>query len=75
MRIFDLKAGDAAVITKMNIGGAALERLTALGIKAGRRIEVLSFSLFKSSVLISCNAVRVGLRKSLAEKIEVKYEG
>lgn len=75
MRIFDLKAGQSAVITKIDLQGGALERLTALGIKVGERVEVLSFSLLKSSVLIACSAVRVGLRKSLASRIEVAYEG
>lgn len=75
MRVFDLKAGQSAVITKINIQGGALERLTALGVKTGERIEVLSFSLLRSSVLIACSAVRVGLRKSLAQQIEVAYEG
>lgn len=74
MRVFDLKAGQTAKITKISIQGGALERLTALGVKVGERIEVLSFSLLKSSVLIACSAVRIGLRKSLAQQIEVECE-
>lgn len=74
MRVFDLKEGQTAVITGMDIEGGARERLNALGVRVGESLEVLSFSLLKSSVLISCNAVRVGMRKSLAQKIEVQYE-
>ena len=71
MSVFDLKAGSFAVISKINITGSAALRLSSLGIKQGEKIEVLSFSLFKSSVLISCAAVRVGIRKALAKQIEV----
>lgn len=71
MSVFDLKAGEIAIIGHINIFGGARARLDALGVKEGERVEVLSFSLFKSSVLISCSAVRLGIRKSLAQKIEV----
>ena len=71
MRVFDLQMGETGTITKIDLSGSARERLAALGIREGERIEVISFSLLKSSVLISCAAVRVGLRKSLAQKIEV----
>ena len=72
MSVYDLKMGECGKITKINLGGGARARLTALGIKVGETVEVLSFSLFKSSVLISCAAVRVGLRKSIAKNIEVQ---
>ena len=75
MTVFDLKKGEVAKIEKINIEGGARERLSALGIKEGEKIEVLSFSLFRSSVLLSIGAVRVGIRKSLATKIFVKTEG
>ena len=71
MRVFDLNMGDIATISRIDLSGSARDRLYALGIKEGEKIEVISFSLLKSSVLISCNAVRVGLRKALAQKIEV----
>ena len=72
MNVFDLKMGEVAKIKRIDLDGSVLERLTALGLKAGERIEVLSYSLFKSSVLVSCNAVRLGIRKPLALKIEVE---
>lgn len=72
MTVFDLKKGEKAKVTaiKLESGGAA--RLNALGLKIGTCIQVLSFSLFKSAVLISFGAVRVGLRKSLANAIQVE---
>ena len=72
MSVFDLKAGDSAVIKKINISGGAEQRLSSLGIVVGKRVEVLAFSLFKSGVLLGCGAVRLGVRKLLASKIEVE---
>ena len=75
MTVFDLKRGERAKIEKINIEGGARSRLFSLGVKEGEEIEVLSFSLFRSSVLLMAGAVRVGIRKSLASKIFVKTEG
>lgn len=72
MSVFDLSAGDSGYIKSSNLTGSAAARLSALGIVAGKKITVLSFSLFKSSVLIGCGAVRLGIRKSLAKQIEVE---
>lgn len=66
MSVFDLSAGDKAKIIKISAEGSVAARLLSLGIAVGKEIEVLSFSLFKSSVLIGCGAVRLGLRKNLA---------
>ena len=75
MTVFDLKKGERAKIEKINIEGGARARLTALGINEGEEVEILSYSLFRSSVLLLVGAVRVGVRKSLASKIFVKIEG
>ncbi len=71
MTAFELNAGESAAVTKLNISGSAKERLVSLGITGGARITSLGFSFFKSSILLSCGAVRVAMRKTLAEKIEV----
>lgn len=72
MSVYDLKAGQSARIVKIKIEGGAAARLASLGITTGKRITALAFSLFKSSVLIGCGAVRLGVRKSLAVLIEVE---
>lgn len=72
MTVFDLKKGQMAQISEVRAEGSLKARLNSLGICAGARVELISFSLFKSSVLIACAAVRVGLRKNTARKIEVK---
>ncbi|MDE6104683.1 MAG: ferrous iron transport protein A [Clostridia bacterium] len=70
--IYALKQSECGKITKIDVTGNAAVRLSSLGITVGKKITVLSFSLFKSSVLIGCGAVRLGLRKSLAVRIEVE---
>lgn len=71
MSVFDLSVGDSGYIKVVNLSGSTAARLTSLGVVVGKKITVLSVSLFKSSVLIGCGAVRLGLRKSLAKNIEV----
>lgn len=72
MTVFDLRKGENARVTKINISGSAAARLAALGLKTGTCVQILSFSLFKSAVLLSFGAVRLGMRRPLAEKVEVK---
>ena len=72
MSVFDLKKGESGIINSCNLSGSSLARLNSLGITTGKKITVLSFSLFRGSVLIGCGAVRIGMRKSLAKSIEVK---
>ncbi|MCD8371977.1 MAG: ferrous iron transport protein A, partial [Clostridia bacterium] len=72
MTIYDLKKGQSAVILNMNTDGKANARLCSLGISGGSKITILGYSLFKSSVLIGCGSVRIAVRKSIADKIEVE---
>ena len=72
MTVFDLKKGDEATVTAIKLDGGAAARLSALGLKTGTRVHILSFSLFKSAVLISFGAVRLGIRKTLANAIQVE---
>lgn len=71
MTVFDLKKGESATVTAVRLESGAAARLASLGLKVGTCIQILSFSLFKSAVLISFGAVRVGVRKSLANAIQV----
>lgn len=71
MTVFNLKKGDKCIVKAINISGGERVRLSALGFKIGIQVHVLGFSLFKSSVLLAFGAVRVSMRKKLAECIEV----
>lgn len=72
MSVYNLKAGQSGTIIKINAESGAAARLQSLGITVGKRVTALAFSLFRSSVLIGCGAVRLGLRKNLAVLIEVE---
>lgn len=72
MTVFDLKKGEKARVTGINLDGGAAARLAALGLKINTCVQILSFSLFKSAVLLSFGAVRLGIRKSLANAIQVE---
>ena len=72
MSVFDLKAGECGYIKSCVLSGNAAARLKSLGIISGKKVTVIAFSLFKSSVLISCGAVRLGIRKAIAKSIEVE---
>lgn len=72
MSVFNLKTGECGVITDVCINGAAGDRLASLGVVVGAEVTCLSFSLFKGSVLISVGANRIGLRKAVANRIEVR---
>ncbi len=70
--LYGLNRGERAAIMRVGAEGGALARLDALGVRAGAEVEAVAFSLFKSSILISCGSVRLAMRRALAEKISVK---
>ena len=72
MTVFNLKKNTKAKVVAVDIVGAPQYRLFSLGITVGAIVQVLSFSLFKSAVLLSCGAVRVSMRKDYAQKIVVE---
>ena len=72
MSVYDLKKGESGEIVSVDVDGAAGERLASLGVVKGVIIVCLDFSLFRGSVLISVDANRIGLRKAIASKIQVR---
>lgn len=72
MNVLDIPVNESAKIVKVGVTGAAAERLRALGFVCGRAVTVLGYSIFKSSVLLSCGAVRLAVRKTIAARIEVQ---
>lgn len=72
MSVYDLKRGESGEITAVLVDGAAGERLSSLGVIKGASVTCLDFSMFKGSVLISVGANRIGLRKAIASRIEVR---
>ena len=72
MSVYDLKKGESGEIVSVDVDGAAGERLASLGVVKGVAVVCLDFSLFRGSVLISVGANRIGLRKAIARKIQVR---
>lgn len=72
MTAYELKRGDIATITDIQVAGAAGERLYSLGFVRGAKIVALGWSLFRSSVLLGCGAVRLAVGRDIASAIEVK---
>lgn len=71
MSVFNLPKGGSGVVLRVDVDGAAGERLFSLGIKKGAVVTVVAFSLFNSGVLVIAGYNRIGLRRSVAERIEV----
>lgn len=72
MSVFDLKKGECGKIIAVAVDGAAGERLRSLGLEKGQKVSVIAFSLLNGSVLIAVGYNRVGIRKSVAQRIEVE---
>ena len=72
MSVYQLKKGESGKITAVSIDGAAGERLASLGVVKGAEVTCLSFSMFKGSVLIAVGGNRIGVRKGIASRIEVR---
>lgn len=71
MSVFNLKKGEKATVSAVNVDGAAGQRLRSLGVVKGAQITMIAFSLFNGGVLISCGYNRIAIRKSVACRIEV----
>lgn len=41
-----------------------------LGIEEGVRVEIAAFSAFKKDILLLCGPLRIGMRRTLAERVE-----
>jgi Fe2+ transport system protein FeoA len=71
MNLFDLSVGKSCKIVSVNVDSKAKERLYALNIKVGERATSLSFSTFKSTILVQCGPSRIAIRGEVARHIEV----
>ncbi len=72
MTAFNLKPGESAQVVSVSAYGSLAARLGALGIRNGSIVTAVGFSLFRGAILLVSGGARVGLRKSLAERIEVQ---
>jgi Fe2+ transport system protein FeoA len=71
MSVFELNKGEIGCIEQVDLQGSSYKRLLSLGFKRGAKVEILAFSLFRSSVLVGVGYTRVAIRRAVAEKILV----
>lgn len=67
-----LKPGEAATIAAVHTDRALYYRLTALGFRVGKRIEVIRHGRFSGPLHVRIGATDIMLRRKEAQKIEVK---
>lgn len=67
----ELKAGECAVVVKIETDKDVRERLKMLNVFVGAKVRMVKTAFFKSTFLIEADGVRVGMRKNPAEKIFV----
>ena len=71
MNLAQVKKGESAVILRVDAEQSIRERLRMLNVAPGMSIIVIRYSIFKSSMLLESDGLRIGLRRELAEKISV----
>ena len=72
MNAWQLERGRCAVIKDVRLSGSAAARLHSLGFVRGQKVTAAGRSLLDGSVLLTCGAVRLAVRRSVAEGIEVE---
>ncbi len=71
MNLSQVQQGEYAVVIRVHTQERIKERLKMLNVYENAKIKVVGRSLFKSSLLLEVGGIRLGLRRELAEKIEV----
>ena len=66
-----LRAGESAKIAEIAAPDDVRERLKMLNVRPGAEVTLVKAVFFRSTFLLNAGGVRLGLRKSLAEKISV----
>ena len=72
MTLNSLKIGEYAKVKRVSTDGLTRERLKMLNVFVGAKIRLLKSSFFGRTYLIVADGVRLGIRKSTAEKILVE---
>jgi ferrous iron transport protein A len=72
MTLVDLNKNQKAIIKKIDATPDLKQRLLSLGIVRGAEVEVVDYSINKSTVEIKVGNTLVALRDSEAKKIEVE---
>lgn len=68
----DLKPGQVCRITKMNVSGAACQRMLSLGFLPGTQVEIIRNAPLLDPFDILVNGATIAVRKAEALQIEVE---
>ena len=71
MNLSQVQQGEYATVIQVHTQEGIKQRLKMLNVYENATIKVVGRSLFKSSLLLEVEGIRLGLRRELAEKIEV----
>lgn len=74
MTLRDLKVGQSGTILKNNTSGALKQRFMDMGITKGVEVKVLKIAPLGDPIEIELRGYNLSIRKSDAQKIEVKGE-
>jgi len=75
LKLSELKKEQQATVVKVNATGELKQRLASFGLLKGAKIKIVDCSINKSTIEIMVDNTLLALRKSEADKIEVKTDG
>ena len=71
MNVCDMKAGEEAVVEKVELTEGVRERLRYLNVTAGAPLVLLKVSFFKKTYLIQARSAKIAIGREVAEGIRV----
>lgn len=75
LKLLEMKAGEQGTVTEI-LGGIGLrQRLEAMGVRPGVKIEKMTGSPFGGPVVIKVRRVRFAIGSGMAGKVIVEVEG
>ena len=74
MNLLQLKIGERAVVDTVGTEHSLRVRLGALNIREGSCVRVLHIAPFGGGILLNAEGIRVAVRRSIAQKIQVHAE-
>lgn len=70
-----LQTGEQALVLAVDVDEKLVGRLKAFNIYCGAKLRLLQRTFFGATLLVEADGIRVGIRRSLAQKIYVSPSG
>ena len=74
LTLAEMKTGQTGTVVEVLGGHGLIRRLDALGIRPGRKVTKLSYTLFRGPVMLRVNNTQVAVGFGLARKIIVEAD-